>query len=262
MLRLTRGIPLIIDHCEQVVRCGSCDRWDLQQVPVVLWVTLEGVPHKHSGLVINVWDIKAAVCQGLAEQQVPQSDAVELLRWFWNALAHQFHHCKLFQLKVDLGGDLSIGCFSEQADMIQLTRKYELAASHRLFQAEWDAARNAAEFGKCSNPKGHGHNYMVEVTLQGKPRRQTGELVALDHMDRVVQEFIIQRFDHKNLNEDTVEFARMIPTVENMVKVFWDLLIGKFGEAFLYRVAVWETPQTYAEYFGPGAGPLRFSDAV
>ncbi len=78
----------------------------------------------------------------------------------------------------------------------------------------------------------------------------------------MVNKEVIERFDHKNLNEDTAEFAELIPTVENMAKVFWDILLGKFGEAELARVAVWETDKTYAEYFGPEVGPLRYSDSV
>ena len=140
--------------------------------------------------------------------------------------------------------------------------KYELAASHRLWKADWDAKRNFEVYGKCSNRRGHGHNYLLEVTLRGKPDRRTGQVADMEEVDRVVRENVIERFDHKNLNEDTEEFADLIPTVENMAKVFWELLLGKFSRGELARVAVWETEKTYAEYFGQGAGPLRSSESV
>ena len=146
--------------------------------------------------------------------------------------------------------------------MIQITTKYELAASHRLHSADWSAEQNEVAFGKCSNPAGHGHNYLLEVTLRGHPDRASGEVTDLEEFRRLVQSEIIDRFDHKNLNEDCEEFAELMPTVENMAKVFWDRLIYRFVNVELYRVAVWETPTTYAEYFGPGAGPLRWSSRV
>jgi len=150
----------------------------------------------------------------------------------------------------------------ERQEMIQVSRKYKIASSHRLYNPDWDEIRNTEVYGKCSNLKGHGHNYLLEVTLRGKPDRKTGELTNLDQVDKVVREQIIDRFDHKNLNEDTSEFKELIPTVENMVKVFWELMTGRFGKAELVRVAVWETEKTYAEYFGPIAGELRYSDSV
>ena len=134
--------------------------------------------------------------------------------------------------------------------MIQVTTKYELAASHRLWNSKWDIDKNLKVFGKCSNPAGHGHNYLLELTLSGQPDAETGQIVDIEEVDDVVREHIIEPFDHKNLNEDTEEFAEVIPTVENIAKVFWDKLLGKFSNAILSRVKIWETPKTYAEYFG------------
>ena len=78
----------------------------------------------------------------------------------------------------------------------------------------------------------------------------------------LVEENIIDRFDHKNFNTDCPEFKNLLPTVENISKVFWELLDGKFENAELARVRTWETPTTYADYLGPAAGPLRYGDMV
>ena len=152
---------------------------------------------------------------------------------------------------MDINESLSIGWLSLNPDMIQVTRKYEIAASHQLLNPDWDEAKNLRVFGKCYNPQGHGHNYTLELTLEGQPDSETGQIADLDTVDRIVDEQIIERFDHKHLNKQTQEFAKVNPTVENMTKVFWKLLEGRFDKAKLAKIGLWETPRTYAEYSGP-----------
>ena len=146
--------------------------------------------------------------------------------------------------------------------MMAVTKRYEIAASHTLKRDDWDRQRNIEAFGKCANPTGHGHNYMVEITVSGELDEQTGMIGDYGLIDRTVMEWIIDRFDHKNLNTDTAEFAELNPTVENMAKVFWELLYGRFGDAQLRRVRVWETTKTYADYYGEDAGNLRDIESV
>ena len=214
------------------------------------------------GFLVHVAKINAALRDSLTEHEIKIRNGLELFEWARVVLERKFPDFNILRLKLELSDRLSMAWLRERQKMIQVSRKYKLASSHRLYNPEWDEIRNIEVYGKCSNLQGHGHNYLLEVTLRGKPDRKTGELTNLDQVDKVVREQIIDRFDHKNLNEDTSEFKELIPTVENMVKVFWELMTGRFGKAELVRVALWETEKTYAEYFGPIAGGLRYSDSV
>ena len=144
------------------------------------------------------------------------------------------------RLAVDQGG----------ADMIRLTQSFEFSAAHRLFCAELGDAENRRLFGKCSNPHGHGHNYVLEVTVCGTPDGRTGTATDIGHLDRVVLERVIEPFDHKNLNVECAEFAVLNPSVENIARVIWGRLEGAFQGCRLASVRVWETPKTCAEYAG------------
>ena len=262
MLTLTRGVDLIYHPDQQKLALGGVGCLSLVQVPVRLWVTLAGPVPVDEGFLVHVAKINAALRQSLAEQEIKIRNSLEVFEWAREVLKRKFPDFNVLRLKLELSDRLSITWLKERQEMIQVSKKYELAASHRLCNPDWDDKRNTEVYGKCSNHQGHGHNYLLEVTLRGKPDRKTGELTNLDEVDKVVRQQIIDRFDHKNLNEDTPEFKELIPTVENMVKVFWELMIGRFGQAELVRVAVWETEKTYAEYFGPIAGELRYSDSV
>ncbi|NLU22175.1 MAG: 6-carboxytetrahydropterin synthase [Phycisphaerae bacterium] len=131
-----------------------------------------------------------------------------------------------------------------------MTQSFEFAAAHRLHCADMSEARNYEIFGKCNNPNGHGHNYQLEVTVAGRPDPATGHVIPLRQMEEIVNERVINRFDHKHLNQDCPEFRTLNPSVENITRVIWGLLEGQFGAARLARVRVWETAKTYAEYEG------------
>jgi 6-pyruvoyltetrahydropterin/6-carboxytetrahydropterin synthase len=139
---------------------------------------------------------------------------------------------------------------SESPDMIEYTEQFEFAAAHRLHCAELSKEQNSALFGKCNNPNGHGHNYVVEVTVAGKAFLPA-ESSLRRHLETIVKDRVLDRFDHKHLNEDTIEFRRLNPTVENITLVIWDLLVEALAPVRLLRVRVYETPKTWAEYRGP-----------
>jgi 6-pyruvoyltetrahydropterin/6-carboxytetrahydropterin synthase len=131
--------------------------------------------------------------------------------------------------------------------------RFDFAAAHRLHVAEWDEAANRDYFGKCNNANGHGHNYQLEVRV-AVPTGQLGAF-STDALERTVTDTVIDRFDHKHLNLDTAEFADgtgLIPTVENIARVCYDLLagpIGRLGDGVSLRsVRVWETDRTSSEY--------------
>lgn len=137
----------------------------------------------------------------------------------------------------------------EGRTMASLTKTFGFSAAHRLHSAALSDEENRALFGKCNNPHGHGHNYELEVTVRGEIDPPTGMIMDLGVLMQTVQDEVIERFDHKHLNEDTAEFRALNPTGENIVKVIWDLLQPKLG-ARLTRLGLWETPKNLFEYDG------------
>jgi len=131
--------------------------------------------------------------------------------------------------------------------MVSMSYDFEFSAAHRLYCPDLSDAENRRVFGRCMNAHGHGHNYVVRVTIRGRPDDATGALLPIGDVARVVNERVIDRFDHKHLNLDCPEFADLIPSVENITRVIFDKLRGGFGPAVLERVRVYETPKTYAE---------------
>lgn len=133
--------------------------------------------------------------------------------------------------------------------MAYLTKTFGFSAAHRLNSLLLSDEENRAVFGKCNNPNGHGHNYELEVTVRGEIDPRTGMIMDLGFIMQVVQEQILDRFDHKHLNSDTVEFATVNPTGENITKVIWDLLAPQLGTQ-LTKIGLWETPKNFFEYTG------------
>ena len=136
--------------------------------------------------------------------------------------------------------------------MVLLTKKFKFSASHRLYKPELSDSENAEIFGKCSNPNGHGHNYILEVTVSGNVNDNTGYVIDLGELKRFVQDRIIDKVDHKNLNLD-VEFLKgIIPTSENIVICIWNVLEKDFNSenVKLYSLKLHETENNIVEYRG------------
>lgn len=127
-----------------------------------------------------------------------------------------------------------------------ITRRYRFCAAHRLHSDRLTEDENQAAFGKCNNPNGHGHNYVVLVTINSDGGNEEQEIAALD---RTVAETVLKRFDHHDLNGDTA-FADRTTTGENLVKLIWDLLEPKLRYGQLRKVGVIETRDNYFEYAG------------
>lgn len=134
----------------------------------------------------------------------------------------------------------------EAPAMVELSEQYEFSAAHRLHCPELSDKQNRAAFGKCNNPNGHGHNYVIEVTVGG----DTGLSAARATVAEAVRRNVLERFDHKHLNEDTEEFRDLNPTVENIARVVWGLLVNDVAPARLACVRVYETPKTWADCRG------------
>lgn len=139
---------------------------------------------------------------------------------------------------------------TQDKPLMTLTRSYEFAASHRLHDPSASKEENEAVFGKCNNPNGHGHNYMLEVSVSGEPDPRTGMLVDIGSLDAVVHAEVVDRYDHKHLNEDVSEFADKMTTTEVLAQEIWRRLSGRVP-ARLHRVRVWETARSSFEVVGP-----------
>jgi 6-pyruvoyltetrahydropterin/6-carboxytetrahydropterin synthase len=128
-------------------------------------------------------------------------------------------------------------------------RRYGMSASHRLHSDALSPDENRAAYGKCNNPHGHGHNYVIEVLASGPVDGETGMVIDLAVMDEVVRTRVLDRFDHVNLNLDPM-FTRTVPTTENLCKTVYQLLDGSLAPARLAHVRVEETENNFFEYDG------------
>lgn len=130
------------------------------------------------------------------------------------------------------------------------TKRFEFSAAHRYWNPDWSAERNLEVFGKCTNPHGHGHNYVLEVTAAGEVDAATGMVINVTDLKRIVGE-VLHGFDHKHLNEDTPHFRDRQPTTENIVQVLWTLIAPKLPDGVrLHRLRLYETADIFADYYG------------
>ena len=130
-----------------------------------------------------------------------------------------------------------------------LTRRYMFSASHRLHSEEMSAEENLVTYGKCNNPYGHGHNYMVEITLSGPVDEATGMVCNLADLDGFMGREVVERYDHQNLNL-LPEFKTQVPTTENLCVAIYEIVKRGFGRAHLQKVRIEETMMNSFEYAG------------
>ena len=121
------------------------------------------------------------------------------------------------------------------------------SAGHRLYNPDFDDAKNREIFGACSNPGGHGHNYVLEVTVSGDINPETGMIVNLKEMKKIIETEIISKVDHMNLNLDVNFMRGIIPTTENLARKIWEILDRAFGNNLLDRIVVWESENNKIE---------------
>jgi 6-pyruvoyltetrahydropterin/6-carboxytetrahydropterin synthase len=136
---------------------------------------------------------------------------------------------------------------------LHLSRRYRFSASHRLHSAQLGEEENQRMYGKCNNPYGHGHNYVVEVAVSGPVDQATGMIANLADLDAFVESEVIEPFDHKYLNEEVAEFREIVPTTENLCIEIFNRL-RPFPRATLERVRVEETGLNSFEYAGEPKG--------
>lgn len=131
---------------------------------------------------------------------------------------------------------------------VAVFRKEHFNAAHRLYNAAWDQATNERVFGKCALPNYHGHNYELDVKVVGEPDERTGFVMDMKELSDLVQREVLERFDHRNLNLDTVEFKDLNPTAENIVIVIYNLLRPHIAKGLDLQIRLYETPRNFVEY--------------
>ena len=131
---------------------------------------------------------------------------------------------------------------------VAVYRKEHFNAAHRLYNDAWDMATNDAVFGKCNNPNYHGHNYDLIVKLVGQPDPETGYVMDLKVLSDIINEKVIAKFDHKNLNKDCEEFKSLNPTAENIAIVIYNLLRPSIDDKLSLQVRLYETERNFVEY--------------
>lgn len=134
------------------------------------------------------------------------------------------------------------------SNKVAVYRKEHFNSAHRLFNPDWDDDMNKKIFGKCSNPHFHGHNYELIVKLVGEVHPKTGFVMDMKALSDIIQAEIIERFDHKNLNEDCQEFKNLNPTAENISIVIYDILVQHIDPALTMTVRLYETERNFVEY--------------
>ena len=135
---------------------------------------------------------------------------------------------------------------------VYITRKEHFNAAHKLWRSDWSEEQNKAVFGKCSNKNWHGHNYNIFVTVKGFPSEETGFVIDLKKLSLIIQEYVVEALDHKNLNLDVPFLQDLLPSTENVAIKVWEeikLPIKQAGGE-LVKIKLEETENNYVEYYG------------
>jgi 6-pyruvoyltetrahydropterin/6-carboxytetrahydropterin synthase len=228
-----------------------------------LQVTCAGTPDATTGYLINIKDVDRAV----------RTHAIPLITRACHERAGVDPACLMGEITAAVSGAIGAGALrsvrwwlspyysvamsAADPSVVLLRQKFDFSASHRLHTPALSDEANRALYGKCNNPSGHGHNYQFEPCVAVKMGKGAPGF-GIDELERLAEERVIQRFDHRNLNVDTREFAPgegLIPSVENIARVFYDLLVPAVreeskGGAELRSITVWETDRTSSTFPG------------
>ena len=221
-----------------------------------VWVEIAGEIDKETGFIINLSDIDrisrksvAAIFGGKIKNAFAEKKPVsfEILKSALTECTHKLN-CdfsnKLHSLAVKINPFRKIKIYTENKNVIHYSEKFEFAAMHKLWNDNFREEENFAKFGKCANPTGHGHNYIVEVAVQIHPQGNFN----YGEFQKIVDDNVIEILDHKNLNCDVEYFNTTNPTVENITTFAWQKLKGKFQDATLAEITIWENDRAYCSY--------------
>lgn len=131
---------------------------------------------------------------------------------------------------------------------VSVFRKAHFNAAHRIYNPKWTDEKNTEIFGKCANPKYHGHNYELEVKVTGEVDPETGYLMDLKELKDIIKEEVEDRMDHKNLNEEVEAFKNLIPTAEHITYVIYTLIRARLDDEKELQIRLYETPRNFVEY--------------
>jgi 6-pyruvoyltetrahydropterin/6-carboxytetrahydropterin synthase len=134
---------------------------------------------------------------------------------------------------------------------VRVSKRLHFSAAHRLGRADWSQEKNEAVFGLCASPNWHGHNYEIDIVVDGEVSTETGFVLDLKIVRDLAEQYVINDLDHRNLNLDVPWLADIIPTTENLVVAIWRRLAGRMPDGVrLARLILWETPRNWVEYAG------------
>ncbi|MEN3041029.1 MAG: 6-carboxytetrahydropterin synthase [Bacteroidia bacterium] len=135
--------------------------------------------------------------------------------------------------------------------LVYISRRFYFSASHRVYNPAWSDEKNAEIFGPCSNPNGHGHNYELEVVVAGTPNPETGYVIDIGHLRRLIEENVIKHLDHRHLNTDVTFLSGRIPSSENLIVAIWEQIEPLLPKGVsLVELRLWETPRNCFIYYG------------
>ncbi len=224
-----------------------------------LSVGLAGQSDRDTGFVVNVTDIDNIVREHAIPafalnirkafgdgKQLTISETAGLLASLRDVLKNKFDGALLIELGLQLNPYRKIDFDCEDTKMYYFSEKFDFAAMHKLWNEQFSERKNFEVFGKCANPAGHGHNYVIEVTI--KVPADTD--VCIVDFERVVDGEFVKLVDHKNLNADVSALAGVNPTIENLAEFAWEKLNGKFDSAKLHSVSIWESDRTFCTFYG------------
>ncbi len=274
MYYLTRQTAFEASHYNRIPKLSDAENFELFGAAAnpnshghnyVLEVMVKGSVDVDKGMVINLvtldallksevlanYDHKHLNCQHPVFAKNPhlQPTCENITMEIWRRLVpslpdRMLHRVRLYENAANFAD------YYGEGPMVYHTKVYEFSAAHRLHSYSLSDEENQDIFGKCNNPAGHGHNYVLEVTVKGTVDARTGLVADLNLLDEVVQKQVYARFDYKHLNLDTPEFETLNPTSENFVKVLWEVLEPNVHPVVLHRLRLRETPKNHFDYYG------------
>lgn len=272
MLHISREIRFALVSPEELAnRSDHKNSWSAwpatnRIVPhLILRAVVAGSSDPVTGYLCNITVIDKALRSIVTEELIPQlsqktfanaPSAESVLRRAHDLLRHKiFDRGELVNVSLHFSPQLSWLIEKQEPTMVQLTQQFEFSAAHRLNCDSLSPEQNKATFGKCNNEFGHGHNYVVEITVVGEDdgsKENDFSVFDLNEMAKIVNATVIDRLDHKNLNMDVDYFTDINPSVENISVAIWRWLSPEIEKQArkLVSVKVYETPKTWAEFSG------------
>lgn len=240
---------------------GDCATGSGHGHDYVCELTVKGAINKRTGIVVNLVDIKSILRREVGALDrthlnhdhpafrncVPTTEMLSLV--LWDRLQPALEDCEISRIHLRESRTKHID-YRGEGSMVYVTRHVEFNAAHRLHSRVLSDEENADIFGKCNNPNGHGHNYELDVTVCGPVDRRTGLVMGIDDLDGLIRREIVDRYDHRNLNDDIEEFQALNPTSEEFTRVIWNRLAPHFTTPALYSIRLVETSNNSFEYYG------------